>query len=131
MKKHVLLLISLFFISTICVAQSVFPTKEEIKTINAKLPILVGEGTLNTKIEYNYRTKVQTFYFRFTKEVDESLITNSLISHLKANMVSALKKDFNNLRRLNAGMTFLYVYYSVDNRKLYKITINANDIKKK
>lgn len=111
--------------------KSVFPTQDEINSINAKLPVLVAEGTLNTKVEYDDRTKVQTFYYRFTQEVDESQITNVLINQLKANMVSVLKKDSNNVKRLNAGMTFLYVYYSVDNRKLYEINIIANDINKK
>ncbi len=108
--------------------QSIFPTKGEIDSVNAKLPIMVSEGTLNTKIEYNERTKVQTFYYRFTQEVDESMVTNEVISQLKTQMVSVLRNDQNNVRRLNAGMTFLYVYNSVDGRRLYEIEINSNDI---
>ena len=109
--------------------KSVFPTQEEINSVNQELPVLVSDGTLNTKVEYDDRTKVQTFYYRFTQEVDESQITNGLINQLKANMVSALKKDANNVRRLQAGMSLLYVYYSVDNRRLYEININSNDLK--
>lgn len=108
--------------------QSVFPTQEEIRAVNSKLPAYVSEGTLNTKIEYDNRTKVQTFYYRFTQAVDENLINKEVISRLKSNMVSALKKNVNNVKRLKAGMTFLYVYYSVDKRKLYEIKINSNDI---
>ncbi len=107
---------------------NVFPTQSEIEEINSKLPVLVSEGTLNTKVEYDDRSKVQTFYYRFTQEVDESLITEEIIQQLKSNMIAELKKDTNNIIRLNAGMTFLYVYYSMDNRKLYEITINANDL---
>ena len=33
--------------------QSVFPTQEEIRAVNSKLPAYVSEGTLNTKIEYD------------------------------------------------------------------------------
>ena len=109
--------------------QSLFPTKGEIDSVNTRLPILVSEGTLNTKIEYNENTKVQTFYYRFTKEVDENLITQEVLDQLKANMIVALKKSPNNIKRLNAGMTFLYVYSSVKNKKLYEIEINSNDIK--
>jgi len=108
--------------------QSVYPTKGEIDSANAELPILVSEGTLNTKIEYNEDTKVQTFYYRFTQEVDKNLVTPEVLTQLKSNMVEALKKSPNNIRRLNAGMTFLYVYYSVDGRKLYNIKIDSKDI---
>ena len=106
----------------------IFPTKGEIDSVNAKLPIMVSEGTLNTKVEYNENTKLQTFYYRFTQEVDESLVTKDVINQLKANMVSVLRNDQNNVMRLNAGMTFLYVYYSVDGRRLYDIKIDSKDI---
>lgn len=43
-------------------------------------------------------------------------------------MILALKNDDNNIRRLKAGMIFLYVYYSLDNKFLYKIKIDYNDI---
>lgn len=43
-------------------------------------------------------------------------------------MVSALKDDENNIKRLKAGMTFQYVYYSIDNKRLYEIKIDSNDI---
>lgn len=108
--------------------QNIFPTKGEIDSVNAKLPILVSEGTLNTKVEYNENTKLQTFYYRFTQEVDESLVTKDVINQLKANMVSVLQNDQNNVMRLNAGMTFLYVYYSVDGRRMYDIKISSKDI---
>lgn len=108
--------------------QYIFPTKSEIEQINAQLPTLVAEGTLCTKVKYDDHTKVQTFYYRFTQEVDESMITTEVIQQLKINMVSELKKDANNVRRLKAGMKFRYIYYSIDNRQLYKIIINSNDI---
>ena len=106
----------------------IFPTQTEIEEVNARLPILVSEGTLNTKVEYDDCTKVQTFYYRFTQEVDESQITKEMIQQLKSNMVAELKRNTNNVIRLEAGMSFLYVYYSFDNRRLYEITINANDL---
>lgn len=106
----------------------VFPTQTEIEVVNAKLPALVSEGTLFTKVQYDDRTKVQTFYYRFTQEVDESQITKGTIRQLKSNMVAEVKNSTNNVIRLKAGMSFLYVYYSYDNRRLYEITINANDL---
>ena len=108
--------------------QNIFPTKGEINSVNAKLPILVSEGTLNTKVEYNENTKVQTFHYRFTQKVDESMVSKEVIQQLKSNMISALKKDANNIIRLKAGMVFLYIYYSIDNRKLYEIKIDTNDL---
>lgn len=110
--------------------QGIYPTKGEIDSVNAKLPTLVSEGTLFTEVEYNEQTKVQTFLYSFTQEVDESQITKEIISQLKANMVAVLRNDRNNIRRLNAGMTFLYVYYSVDNKRLYDIKIESKDINK-
>ena len=83
---------------------------------------------MNTKVEYNEITKVQTFYYRFTQEVDESMVSNEVISQLKTQMVSVMRNDQNNVRRLNAGMTFLYIYYSVDGRRLYDIKIDSKDI---
>ena len=109
--------------------QSILPTQSEIEKVNAQLPVLVAEGTLNTRVDYDECTKIQTFYYRFTQEVDENLITTEVIQKLKFNMVSALKKDANNVRRLKAGITFLYVYYSIDNKCLYEIKINSNDLK--
>lgn len=109
--------------------QNIFPTQSEIENVNAQLPVLVAEGTLNTKVEYDDHTKVQTFYYRYTQEINEDLITTEVIQELKSNMVSALKKDANNVRRLKVGMVFLYVYYSIDNRRLYEIKVDSNDIK--
>ncbi len=107
---------------------NVFPTQSEIEEVNAKLPVLVSEGTLNTKVEYDERTKVQTFYYRFTQEVDESLITKEIVQQLKSSMVAELKKNANNVKRIKSGMSFHYIYFSVDDRRLYEIKINANDL---
>lgn len=104
------------------------PTKEEIISTNAKLPILVADGTIFTKVEYDDKTKVQTFYYDFTRDIDESLITQDNINQLKGNMVNALKGT-NSEDRLNAGVTYLYVYRSIDKEKLYEIRITANDLK--
>ena len=109
--------------------KDVLPTKGEIDSVNAKLPVLISEGTLCTQIEYDENTKVQTFHYRFTQEVDENMISKEVIGQLKSNMISALKKDANNIKRLNAGMVFLYIYYSIENRKLYEIKIDTNDLK--
>lgn len=106
----------------------VFPSQTEIQEVNAELPVLVSEGTLLTKVEYDDRTKVQTFYYQFTQEVDESQITKGIILQMKSKMVDEVKKSKNNVKRLKAGISFLYVYFSNDNRKLYEITINDNDI---
>ena len=105
------------------------PTKGEIDSVNAKLPVLVSEGTLFTKVEYDDNTKVQTFHYRFTQEIDESMLTKDIIKQLKTNVVSGIKNSPNSVRRINAGVTFLYVYYSIDNKRLYEIKIDSNDIK--
>ena len=104
------------------------PTKEEILSTNAKLPVLVSDGTMFTKVEYDEETMVQTFYYDFTRDIDESLITQDNISQMKGNMVNALKGT-NSEDRLNAGVTYLYVYRSIDKEKLYQIQIKASDLK--
>ena len=104
------------------------PTKEEIISTNAKLPVLVSDGTMFTKVEYDDNTMVQTFYYDFTRDLDESLITQDNISQMKENMVNALKGT-NSEDRLNAGVTYLYVYRSIDKEKLYEIQITASDLK--
>jgi hypothetical protein len=105
------------------------PTKGEFDSVNAKLPVLVSEGTLFTKVEYDDNTKVQTFHYRFTQEIDERMLTKDVIRQLKTNVVSGIKNSPNSVRRINAGVTFLYVYYSIDNKRLYEIKIDSNDIK--
>lgn len=103
------------------------PTKEEIMDINAKLPMLVADGTMFTKIEYDDKTMVQTCYYDFTQDVDESMITKDNISRLKENMVEYLKgTDCEEI--LKAGVVYRYVYRSVDKKKLYEIQISANDL---
>lgn len=104
------------------------PTKEEILSTNAKLPVLVSDGTMFTKVEYDDRSMVQTFYYDFTRDVDESLITQDNIIQMKVNMANALKGT-NSENRLNAGVTYLYVYRSIDKETLYEIKITANDLK--
>ena len=105
------------------------PTIGEIDSVNAKLPVLVSEGTLFTKVEYDDNTKVQTFHYRFTQVIDESMLTKDVIRQLKTNVVSGIKNSPNSVRRINAGVTFLYVYYSIDNKRLYEIKIDSKDIK--
>ena len=105
------------------------PTKDEIDSVNAKLPVMVSEGTLFTRVEYEKNSKVQTFYYRLTQEIDESLITKDVINQLKSNVVSGIKNSPNSVRRINAGVTFLYIYFSVENKKLYEININSNGIR--
>ena len=106
---------------------TVFPTKEEIMSFNASLPVLVSDGTLCVKVEYNEETKVQTFYYEFTRAVDEGAITQEIINQMKEQMVIALKET-NSVDRLKAGVTYLYVYSSKEKKKLYEIKIQARDL---
>lgn len=105
------------------------PTKEEIQSVNSKLPIQVAEGTMFTKVEYDENNMVQTFYYDFTQEVDESLISHEIINNLKRNMVNEFKKPDNkdNEERIRNGVTFLYIYRSINKKVLYKIKIDASD----
>jgi hypothetical protein len=109
--------------------ESELPTKGEIDSVNAKLPVLVAEGTLFTKVEYDDNAKVQTFRYLFTQELDENVLTKEVISQLKRNIVSGIKNNPHSVKRINAGVTYLYVYSSVENKKLYEIKIDSNDIK--
>lgn len=103
------------------------PTQQEIASVNASLPKLISDGTMLTKVEYNEKSKVETFYYDFTRDVDKALITSENISQLKENMINALKGT-DSEERLKAGVTFLYVYRSLDNIKLYDIRIKASDL---
>jgi len=82
-----------------------------------------------TKVEYDEQTMIQTFYYDFTQEVDESLIGPEIINGLKSSMVNELKGPNNkdNEERIRDGVTFLYVYRSNNNKVLYKIKIDASD----
>lgn len=104
------------------------PTKEEIQDVNAKLPMLVADGAMFTKIEYDDKTMVQTCYYDFTRDVDESMITQDNISRLKSNMVEHLKGTSCE-EILKIGVVYRYVYRSIDKKKLYEIQITANDLK--
>jgi len=103
------------------------PIQEEIEAINAELPALVSEGMLFTKVVYDENTKVQTFYYEFTKEVDESLITTSAINQEKNDMIVALRGTKNE-KKIKAGVTDLYVYKSLEDKTLYEIKIDSTDL---
>ena len=92
------------------------PTQEEIDETNARLPIIVAEGTLFTHVSYDEATNTQTFYYDYTQEIDESVITAEFINQRKALMIQALKD------------TYLYVYRSVGGRVLYQIQIDSDDL---
>lgn len=62
--------------------ENIYPTPSEIDSVNAQLPVLVAKGLLNTKIEYDDQTKIQTFYYHYIQEVDERLITKRIIQNL-------------------------------------------------
>ena len=106
---------------------SVLPTASEIKATNARLPVMVADGTMWTKVEYDRATKTERFYYKLTQPVDERIITPSVLNQLKTNMKNALRQNSSSIKRVNAGMTYLYLYYSSDNRKLYEIKINKSD----
>lgn len=108
-------------------SRSVLPTAQEIESTNAQLPILVSEGTMWIKLEYDSNTKTERFYYRFTDDVDPDLITSSRIKQVKEVMKGVLRQNANSMARINAGMTYLYIYSSKDNRKLYEIRINKGD----
>ena len=105
---------------------NVLPTQEEIDETNARLPIIVAEGTLFTHVSYDEATNTQTFYYDYTQEIDESVITAEFINQRKALMIQALKDG--NTERLEAGVTYLYVYRSVGGRVLYQIQIDSDDL---
>ncbi len=105
---------------------NVLPTQEEIDETNARLPIIVAEGTLFTQVSYDEATKTQTFYYDCTQEIDESVITAESINQRKALMIQALKDG--NTERLEAGVTYMYVYRSVDGIVLYQIQIDSDDL---
>lgn len=102
------------------------PTKEEIQSVNANLPVKVAEGTMCTKVEYDEETMIQTFYYDFTQEVDASSTRPEIIENLKSKMVNALKGT-DNEERIRDGVTFIFVYRSINKKVLYKIKIDASD----
>ena len=105
---------------------AILPSEKEILETNARLPVLVGEGTMWTKVEYDKDTKIQRFYYRFTEDVDKQAIRVAQ-SQGKERMKNALKQNPRSMARINAGMTYVYIYCSKNNTKLYEIRINKND----
>lgn len=118
---------SLLNTSAIEEPSSVLPTAEEIEITNARLPVNVNEATLFTKVEYDSNTKVQTFYYRYTEDIDYSLISPLRIQLAKASLRNTLQQNKNSMARIDAGMTYLYVYCSKDDAELYEIRINKSD----
>ena len=105
---------------------NVFPTQKEMEETNALLPIRVG-NVMFTSVSYDGMTKTQTFYYDYIQEIDESTITLESITQTKSFMVEALKEG-GNVERIQAGVTYLYVYRSVDGRVLYNIHIDSGDL---
>ena len=106
---------------------SVLPSEREILETNARLPVAVSEDVLFTKVEYDRDTKTERFYYRFAVDVDKQTISNSAIEQAKDGMKSALLKNSGSMARINAGMTYLYIYCSKDNKVLYEIRIEKSD----
>ena len=106
---------------------SILPTIKEIDETNSRLPVYVAEGLLFTKVDYDTHTKIQSFYYQYTQDVDERMITPYLINQRKENMKNALRQNPKSMARVNAGMTYLYVYFSRNNTILYSIMINKTD----
>lgn len=107
---------------------NIFPTQEEIKETNKKLPTKVNDYTLWTKVEYDSISNVESFYYTILGEIDKNQINEEKIEQLKENMLKALLAQPH--KRLTEGMTYLYIYQSEDKKKLYEIRINKSDIKK-
>lgn len=105
----------------------VLPTQDEIRQVNKELPQKAGDGLLITKVEYDEKTMTQRFYYDYTVDIDESLITKEALDDMKKIMVEALKEG-GNKDRLEAGMTILYIYRSVSKKKLYEIRITSKDL---
>ena len=106
---------------------AVLPSEKEIIETNARLPVLVSENMMFTKVEYDRDTKTERFYYRFTVDIDKQAINNSAIEQGKEGMKGALLRNSGSMARINAGMTYLYIYCSKDNQKLYEIRINNSD----
>lgn len=106
---------------------NILPTQEEIDETNAILPVKVVEGVMFSRVAYDETTMTQTFYYDFTQEIEESAITTEFINQRKALLLQVLKEQ-GNTERLEAGVTYLYIYRSVDGRVLYKIHIDSEDL---
>lgn len=105
------------------------PTEEEIAKINARLPLQITDWLMFTNVEYDAKTMVQTFYYDYMQDVDESLITQDYVRYRKRLIVNGLKEMDNLVRMINAGVTNRYVYRSRDKRTLYEIKVSASDLK--
>ena len=105
---------------------TVLPTAQEIISTNARLPVLVAEGMMWTKVEYDKKTKTQRFYYSFTEDVDKQSIRVAQ-EQGKKRMKNALRQNPRSMDRINAGMTYVYLYYSRYNTKLYEIRISRSD----
>ena len=108
--------------------QNVLPTPEEINATNARLPVFVSEGTIWTKVEYDQGSMTQRFFYRFTDEVDRRKIETAKRKG-KEQMINALKQNPKSMDRINAGMTYIYLYYANNKTLLYEIKINKSDFK--
>ena len=106
---------------------NILPTQEEIDETNAILPVKVVEGVMFSRVAYDETTMTQTFYYDFTQEIEESAITTEFINQRKALLLQVLKEQ-GNTERLEAGVTYLYIYRSVDGRVLYKIHLDSEDL---
>ena len=105
-----------------------FPDEIEISTTKLQLPMMVDEVTQWIDVNYDDKTKVETFDYKIISEVDESKLTEDMILDVKKQILKGLILN-GKAKRLKAGLKYVYVYYTRDNKKLFEITIDADDLR--
>lgn len=99
------------------------PTDQEINAINARLPMSVADGVIFMKVDYNKSTKTQTFVFRSSNKTSEASA-----KQIKTALISNMRNDPVGKIRMNAGVTYVYLYYYLDGTPIYRIKIDKSDL---
>ena len=105
----------------------ILPTTEEIQSVKERLPVMVNEITKWYDIEYDENKLIQTFSYKYTQEIDKSLITDESLKALKGNIIAELEQT-GGVKRIQMGVTYIYKYYDVNDRLLYEIKIQSSDL---
>lgn len=98
------------------------PTDQEINAINARLPMSVADGVIFMKVDYNKSTKTQAFVFRSSNKTSEATA-----KQIKTALISNMRNDPVGKIRMNAGVTYVYLYYYLDGTLINSIKINKSD----
>jgi len=106
---------------------SKWPREDEIEFFNSKCPLKIDRSLVLSKVLFDEKKMEYIFVYNYTQPVDDILAEGVNIA--KSAVLNSIEDDYDFAKRIRSGLTHLYIYRSVEEKKLYEIKIEKNDLK--